>query len=328
MDSQSFSINKQTSYNIQVLRGAAIIAVVLIHSIPTRGFRQVLYRPFLNFGVALFLFLSGMLSSADRYEPAKRIIKVTIPYVIWTIIYVVLRDYRNITVIPASVLVSLVTARAAAPFYYVFVYCELTLLIPLIDRLAKSRFKYWGLLISPCEIILFRLLPILRGWEFDPVFYTVQNVSCFGWLIYFYLGYLLGNGLIDMKIPQKKLYLFLVVSLFIQFAEGYWYLRMGQINCGTQLKLSAILTGIIICLLAYRFVLNNHSKMDILKVIGDNSFGIFISHLAVMFFLEKIPFYTECIVIPVKVFIPVAADMALITIGKKLLGKYSGWIAF
>ena len=69
--------NKQQTH-IQILRGLAIIAVVLIHNAPV-GLLQVFVRPFLNFSVGLFLFLSGLLSNACNWKPLKRIKKVVIP---------------------------------------------------------------------------------------------------------------------------------------------------------------------------------------------------------------------------------------------------------
>lgn len=48
-------ITKEMSHKIQILRGGAIIAVVLIHNTPV-GILQVLCRPFFNFAVGLFLF--------------------------------------------------------------------------------------------------------------------------------------------------------------------------------------------------------------------------------------------------------------------------------
>ncbi|WP_031472640.1 acyltransferase family protein [[Clostridium] aminophilum] len=74
-------ITDNKSYKIQVLRGLAIFAVVLIHNSPA-GIDQAWIRPLLNFSVGTFLFLSGMLSNADRWNPMKRIKKVAIPYVI------------------------------------------------------------------------------------------------------------------------------------------------------------------------------------------------------------------------------------------------------
>ena len=50
---------------LQVLRGLAIAAVVLIHCLPQCP-ATVALRSFLNFSVALFLFLSGFLTDEDK----------------------------------------------------------------------------------------------------------------------------------------------------------------------------------------------------------------------------------------------------------------------
>lgn len=68
---------------IQVLRGLAIIAVVLIHTCPN-GYAQVWIRPFINWAVPLFLFLSGYLTKMDNDDWSslikKRVLRVMIPY--------------------------------------------------------------------------------------------------------------------------------------------------------------------------------------------------------------------------------------------------------
>lgn len=52
-------LTREESYKVQIIRGIAIIAVVCIYNTPS-GIAQVLWRPFLNFAVASFLFISGM----------------------------------------------------------------------------------------------------------------------------------------------------------------------------------------------------------------------------------------------------------------------------
>lgn len=51
---------------LQTLRGLAIAAVVLIHSLPTSTY-SVALRPLLNWSVAMFLFLSGLLSPEAKF---------------------------------------------------------------------------------------------------------------------------------------------------------------------------------------------------------------------------------------------------------------------
>ena len=75
---------------IQIFRALAIIAVVTIHTTPP-GEWQVFCKPFINFAVATFIFLSGYLTK-DQGEDWKsfyfrRIRRVAVPYLIWSVMY-------------------------------------------------------------------------------------------------------------------------------------------------------------------------------------------------------------------------------------------------
>lgn len=87
-------ISADQSTKIQAVRGLAIIAVVIIpviHCTPDFSMPvEVFFKPFVNFAVGTFLFLSGLLSNVTMWKPLKRIKKILIPYVIWTLIYTVI----------------------------------------------------------------------------------------------------------------------------------------------------------------------------------------------------------------------------------------------
>lgn len=320
-------INDKQKNHIQLLRGIAIIAVVLIHNTPG-GLAQVVIRPFLNFSVGLFLFLSGLLSNARKWKPFKRIKKVVIPYVIWTFIYCFLNDYNNLSIIPISFLKNLITGRSAAMMYYIFVYCQFTLLIPLIDKLAKSKVKYLGFIIAPFEIIFVRTIPLMTNWyEINGYIEIIRSISCLGWFTYFYIGYLIGNNYIAIKNSVKIWSGLLSVGILLQIAEGYWQYSKGIVNCGTQLKLSAIFTGVCFVILAYYFINSKKEyNIKILKVLGDNSFGIYFSHIAVMAVLSLIPFY-RIVIYPINAIIVIVVNMVFVYIGKKILKRYSKYLA-
>lgn len=315
------------SKNIQILRGLAIIAVVFIHNTPS-GLAQVFCRPFLNFSVGLFLFFSGMLSCSNKWNPIKRIKKVVIPYFLWTLIYTVIYNITNYQDIPLALLKNVFIGRAATIMYYIFVYCEFNLLIPLIDKLAKSRFRYWGFIITPIEIIFMRTIPLIAGVEINPYIRIIMSISCIGWFSYFYLGYLLGNNLIYINITQKKIALLWGISIILQICEGFYYYTIGNANCGTQLKLTSIITGILFALMAYNHVMNDRNGNNkLLLLLGDNSFGIYFSHLAIMSVIAQIPNYTSRISYPINAIISVALTLICVLIGKKILGKYSKYLA-
>lgn len=321
-------ISEDNSKKIQILRGLAIIAVVFIHNTPN-GMAQVFCRPFLNFSVGLFLFLSGMMSDVRKWNPQKRIYKVIIPYIIWSLFYVILANITTPSDIPLAYLKSIVTANAAEIMYYIFIYCEFTCLIPIIDKLSKSKYKYIAFIISPIEIILIRIIPLIIGYEIHNYINIIMRISCLGWFTYFYLGYMIGNESLKIKISTKKLIFILIGSIILQILAGYWYYSMGVENCGTQLKLSSILSGTIFMMIAYRFINSKiKANIKILHLLGDCSFGIYFSHLAIMSILKHfVPFFSK-IFYPFNAIIVVIVSLLVVLAGKKILGKYSKYLAF
>ena len=62
-----------------------------------------------------------------------------------------------------------------------------------------------GFVISPLEIIVMRLVPLIIGIKMCKSVETIISISCLGWFSFFYLGYLLGNGIIELRINTKTL---------------------------------------------------------------------------------------------------------------------------
>ena len=309
------------------MRGLAIIAVVCIHN-TSSGLEQVWVRPFLNFSVGLFLFLSGLLSNAKNWNPGKRIIKVIRPYIIWTLVYVTIGNIKTPSCIPISYAKALLLANSAAVMYYVFVYCQFTLLIPLINKLAHSKVLYLGFLITPIEIILMRYIPLYTGFELNSYILKIQSFSCLGWFTYFYLGYLIGNKIFKINISTIKLEIMLALSIVLQIGEGYLQFTLGELNCGTQLKLSSIITGVLFSFLAYKYIATDEYKCEskVLEILGNNSFGIYFSHLAVMSVLAHVPYYTQYFIFPINALVTIFITLICVIIGKKILGKNAKYL--
>lgn len=120
LESSSNTDMKSQSNLIQVIRAFAIIAVVMIHTTPM-GKYQIFCRPYINFSVATFLFLSGFLTKIDTDNWStfyrKRITRVLFPYIFWTIIYTFPAIYsEGIIRLPLN----LFTAKASYHLYYIF----------------------------------------------------------------------------------------------------------------------------------------------------------------------------------------------------------------
>lgn len=316
-------MSKEESYQIQLLRGIAIIGVICIHSVPP-GSIQIWLRPFINFSVAMFLFLSGFLSKSDRWNPGRRIKKVVIPYILWTVIYTALNSRFGFKSFVYSLVLNAVTGQAAAIMYYIFVYIQLTLLIPAADKLSNSKFRYIGLFVTPVEIILFRFLPLLTGIQFGTVLSTLIRLSCLGWFSYFYLGFLIGNTRATVLLKNRPLALLVTFGLIWQIVEGYFYLQLGSADAGTQLKLSSCFTNMFLMLLAYRFITNEKKACNnFLYLIGNNSFGIYFAHLAII----QIFSLNSVLVFPINAIVTTMISLAFVLVMKRILGKWAWTLA-
>lgn len=276
---------------VQIFRALAIIAVVMIHTTPLGNY-QVLCRPFINFSVATFLFLSGYLTKVDNKNWSvyfkKRIIRVMIPYVIWTILYTLAS--HNIGKLPKNLL----TANAAAPMYYIFVYIQFVLLTPLLGKLITSKYLFIGWIVAPVSVLFFKYYWLLTGQERNSHLSLIWSNACLGWFTFYYLGLVLGNHIIEIKYTLKGLTICYFASILIQILEGYGWLMLGETNCGTQIKLSSFLTSSLFLLIIYTFF--KEGKYDInnkfLRMLGDYSFGIYLCHIMVMNILRGfVPFF-------------------------------------
>ena len=274
---------QQISIKIQFLRAIAIIAVVLIHTCPL-GLSQVIFRPFLNFAVALFLFLSGFLTVSPEgswlrlYK--KRICRVLIPYIIWSIIYTLPNTDAF------SYIYNLITTRSTGTLYYIFVYIQLTLLAPLLINLAKSSIWWIGIFVTP--IAFMADCRYLEWWtDFDGLhkyYMLLRGVSVFTWFSFYYLGILLNIRPHTLPLKSKWVFIALICSIIMQIAEGYALHLQGITNCGTQAKLTAWLSNIFYMLAAYIFICkwDITPKNRIMARLGTFSFGIYLIHIGVI----------------------------------------------
>ena len=310
---------------IQVLRAIAIIAVVMIHTCPS-GLGQVVCRPFLNFAVPLFLFLSAYLTKEqhDSWIPLykRRIIRVFIPYVMWTFIYT----------LPSSgifpYVYNLMTTKSCYTLYYIFVYIQLVLMTPLLFKLAKSSYRWIGWLVAPISIFAFKYTGYIWGIELNNKISILWSISFLGWLPFYYMGICLRGKESFILSNAKLISILLFVSILLQWAEGYLFLKQGIGNCGTAVKLTSLLTNSLFILLFWIILQKDNININIpqLVLIGNYSFGIYLLHPLVLQFIHRWDFYCN---------IPFVLNSALVLIisliiccfASKVLGqKLNQWI--
>lgn len=316
--------------NIQIFRAIAIIAVVMIHTTPA-GQWQIFCKPFINFAVAAFIFLSGYLTKADNDDwlafCRKRISRVLVPYIIWTVIYSI-PDIKSAGMV---VLVkNLICANATTTLYYIFVYIQFVLMTPLLSRLAKSRYRFAGWLITPLSVILFKYFPVFGDIQLGKYIEIFWTDACLGWFTFYYLGLILGNRILERKFKIRNLAVLYCASLLLQMAEGYLWFTVDPAGCGSQLKLTSILSSSIFMMIIYTVLVNrsHEPKCRLFGIIGDYSFGIYLTHMMILKGLESLESY-KAIPYPITSIIVMAVSFILCFIYVSMLGKKAGrWLGF
>lgn len=277
---------------IQVLRGLAIIAVVMIHTCPL-GMMQVLFRPILNGAVAVFIFLSGWLTPYKVNEKSlrfakRRILRVLIPYIAWTFIYTIAS--KNMMLLGRNLL----TASGTPHLYYILVYMQITCVAPFLWKIWNSKFRNVVWIVSPVFLILYRyVLPVINIRMPEWLRSVCEN-SFLGWFIFFYLGFVLGNNLVSVNMKKKYLLVLYIVSLILQLFEGMVWLELGSTNPMSQWNLTACASSLLIIALMNQYLFSNCCLGKIEKTIilvGNYSFGIYLSHVLMIRILMKSSVY-------------------------------------
>lgn len=308
---------------VQVLRGIAIIAVVMIHTAPS-GMKEVFLRPFINFAVPLFIFLSGYLTKLEikSFGPfyKKRLSKVLIPYCIWSIVFtVVLGNYNDF-------IVNFLTARCCPIYYYIFVYAQLVILTPIIIKIIKSNIRWIGWFLMPMAIIIVRY--IMPFYNAD-VSVLIIRIPFFMWFGYYYLGMILGNGILKCTIDSKRLYILYGITILISIAEGIFWCQYGNSDMATsQLRLSSMLNSTVVLLIANKYLNENRKKLycieDLLVQIGNNSFGIYLTHMLILIILRKFTFF-NVLFFPFTTILTFVISVICAITGHKILKKMPGF---
>lgn len=315
---------------IQIMRGLSIIAVIVIHTYNTNtyawGGYGVAIRPFVNFAVGMFIFLSGYLTKENEngvYRDIiyRRIKKIIVPYIIWSFIFAIVNRRIN-TFIP-----DVFMSKCNGIYYFILVYIQMVLLIPVTFKLLQSRFSKLGWFVTPVSIFLIRYISLWFNIELG---FPFQGELFVFWFGFYYLGVSLKNRYINLQLSKKYLTNLCLFSLVIQGVEGFIWYWMGNFDMATtQLKMSSIITTGLFCIRAYIYIeaddLNSNEQPVILKkflkVLGDNSFGIYLSHMLIIKILNKLVPMAN--IFPINAIFVIMISTVCVMMAHRILGKHA-----
>lgn len=239
---------------IQVLRGVSILAVVLIHCLPPAFLLTVAIRPFLNFAVPLFIFLSGYLTTPDKcdktiYFYRHRIGKVLPPYLLWSFLYLAAAGQTDIIAIIKALLIG----SARGQLYYLVVYIQLVLISPLLWHLLVHKFfiarlLYW---ITPMMFLIRYMAEFLGAGSMH------LESFCGTWLIYYLIGLEWRSKIVPrlsrFRYTTKRGIALLGICLLIQEIEGFIWYSFGYSDFAiSQQKISVLLSAVAFILVSMK----------------------------------------------------------------------------
>ncbi len=311
---------------VQVLRGFAICAVVIIHSYP-HGIRGIFIRPPVNFAVAMFLFLSGWLTGTEPRpfrHYARRIGRILVPYVLWSVIYTAVNGTWT------SFWPDLLTGNAEIQLYYVLVYIQFMLLTPLLGALLRSRYRRAVWWITPVSLAAVRYLPALMGTATS---FPFPSANALVWCTFYALGMALGGGVVKAELPRNRGLIVYALTLGLGVAEGLFWFRRGNYDMATgQLRFSSLLSSVTVLLLSQGFLTDPTRRIrpewleKTLVFLGDCSSGIFFAHRLVTWGLRALLHAWPLFRFPVTSTLQILISALCVFAAGKLLGKRRKWV--
>jgi len=319
------------STRIQIIRGICIFGVVLIHCTVLNQY-DLFIQPFAFFCVWIFLFLSGILTSPFSESWGKliykRIMKVIIPFFVWSLIYELFNG------IDKSTIIRILTGQSCSIYYYILVYIQIVLLTPLIAKLVKSRVYWIGYLISFVAIIAEYYLALNNNYPTYP--FNLNN--CFVWLTIFFFGMRCRCRQETETIKEKSkkqinTYLVLGIVLYhililLMIGEAFIWREMGQIvlgNCIVKLSTfmgSMVLANVIFCYINYIPKSANTNELSKLFVeVGNASFGIYLIHQLIIGFINKLQIWQDVNFV-LKTLIILAISYCIVKVLHLVMGKF------
>ena len=203
--------------------------------------------------------------------------RLLLPYLIWSIVFIVIGIVRNGLDIK-HIVYYLLAGKAAAPFYYIVVLLQLLVITP---WLVKHR-KIWMYLITPIYLALIYVYNIITGKM--PLFY---ETIFFAWFFFYLLGLVCRAGKFN-KVIQKVRSWWIIIALALSIGEAFLLLAFG---CSTgfacsQIRFSSFAYAAVIALWLVKK--EKMTEGNLLSRIGDYSYGIFFVHMIFMMVVTKV----------------------------------------
>ena len=291
------STDASRSLSVDYLKSAAIFGVVYIH---VGGFYSEVFR----FGVPIFIYIFSYLFelkiinlknknsdiSAYIYQRFK---KLFIPYLFWSLIYLILFHANSIRSIPPSTIINgFLGGYGWSGQYFFIILFQLILLFSNLSRLANKKSTTISLIMVS---IFFDLAVFYTFFSLDKINLNNGPERLFlWWLPYLFLGIASARNYIghyNALFPIAIITLLLGPTEHMILGKYYGYLSASVI-LGSVLLILAVGPDPSIIYRPNILKLPNHLN-QLIEYIGKNTFIIFVCNPLVIYLIDKLNLHLE-----------------------------------
>jgi len=256
-----------------------------------------LYLSFFVWGVPVFVMISGaLLLSPERIYPTlssfykKRVNRLLIPLIFWTIFYLFWSYLKSITLGKdftfEKILSSLLSGRPYYHMWYLYMVFGLYIFTPYLRKIVKYSTDFEILILT----IMLLLISIVSATHISPHHATVFIQMFPLYLGYFFAGHLIVTSVIKIK---TKYLLSLYILFVLLTAIGHYFETIY--TGGNYFYQNFSITVIPMSIFLMFFIKNFHKKIpinpDIRKNLAVFSLGAYLIHPAVFDIIKKLRFF-------------------------------------
>lgn len=297
-------MNSRVLY-IDFIRVFAMLMVIILHSSSTflYQFQKIdmnewcvanIYDSAVRMAVPLFFMVTGVIFLRMKSEPLqvfykKRIIKIIIPLLAWSFVYILFRKYvldQDLNIMKHMILS--IFRKEYFHLWFLYALIGIYLFIPILKIFIEHSTKSMHYYFFSLFIIASAIIPIVTDILYIDILNHLTMMQGFGG--YLVLGYLLSK----IDITKKVLYVAfgLIIITTSSTAFGTYYLSMQSGSFDSFLYNNFSITTIIQAS-SYFIVLKyfgdklNNSNSKYLVIVSTASFGIYLIHPLIMWVLEN-----------------------------------------
>jgi len=299
-------MNKKTRLSdFDFLRFVATLAVITIHitaGYVTASNTAYTLNQVVRFAVPMFIVLSGYLLyySSNKKQSLlsflkKRLKKIVIPFLVWTLIYL-LYSYRHkmamltIKLFTSLFLQGLVIGKGTPHLYFVVIIIQMYILYPLLEKGFERSYDRLLLSISFFITFYFQLGIYLFRWYI----YILPKISNYTlmfptWLFFFVFGMYAAKKQEKLEATLKKFPIWLGLAWLISFI-----ILMTDSKLSNTYGGSAKPTIILYCITSFFFfdavAVNLKIKNKYVTWLSEQSFFIYLAHILVLNLIKSFTF--------------------------------------